>query len=321
MSVSEQTPDLASDMEDEKKKNINTSTFIYLVLFVVIILDSFGSPIIRLTMDSGMPSLAITGLRMPIAWLILTPYVWRKHRHEIANWSSQDIKLIFWAGIIFSGHLILIFEAIDATSIMIVHVMFSTSILWVALLERIFLKAHLHKMVIAGVILAFVGGLIIGLADSGHGDAVETGDTITGALIALLAAAGGSVYLVIGRKVRENVSSIPYLWGIFTSGSLLSTAALLVTGTAVTGYSAESYFWLFVLLIMAQFLIHGSLNYLMGYLSATFTSIAFQVTTVTASMVAFFLFGEVPLWMEVFGGAVIISGVVVAILGRRDTNN
>lgn len=325
MTVSDRTAPLTADGKNEKKKI--TLNVIYLVLIVVIIMDSFTSSIIRLTLDSGMPSLAIAGLRSLLAWSLLTPVIIRKYRHEIAAWSREDLILIFLAGIAFAGHLILSFEAVRTTSILIVHVMFSTSILWMAALEVIFLKVSLPKLVIVGVALAFIGGIIIVLAESERShdvdvqvtDSHETDDDSSmGTLFALLAAAGGSVYLVIGRKVREKVSVIPYLWGIFGSGALLSVGVLLLTRTPVTGYSAESYFWLLVLLIIAQFLIHGGLSYLVGYLSATFLGISFQATTVTATIAAFFLFGEVPLFLEIIGGVVIMSGVVVAILGRWD---
>jgi drug/metabolite transporter (DMT)-like permease len=324
MSVSDGTAPLTVDEKNGKKKT--TLNIVYLILLLIIILDTFSSAIIRLNLDSGMPPLAIAGLRTLLAWSLLTPIIIRKYRHEIAGWSRGDIVLMLLAGIVFNGHLIFAFEAVDRASILIVHVMFSTSILWMAVLETIFLKVRLQKLVILGVVLAFVGGIIIGFAENERSHETDVqgtdinktdGDQIVGALLALIAAAGGSVYLVIGRKVREHVSVIPYLWGIFSGGALLSIGVLFLTRTPVTGYSAEAYFWLLVLLIAAQFLIHGGLNYLVGYLSATFVGIAFQVTTVTASIMAFFLFREVPLFLEIVGGGVIISGVVVAIIGRR----
>jgi drug/metabolite transporter (DMT)-like permease len=332
MSVSNTAAPAIAVEEPKVKPGVPTSA--YLTLVMILLFDAFASSIVRLTLDSGMPPLAIAGLRLPIAWAIFTPIVLRRYGTELRSMSRLDVLLTFLGGILFTAQIVLIFYAIDNTTILVVHVTFSTGLLWVAALEKVFLKAHLPRLVLAGLVCAFVGSIIIGMAGEDQNSSTDSntdsqgiveetdGDSEMNAQLGLLAglagSAAGAAYLIIGRKVRENVSSMPYIWGVFGSGSLLSISMLFLTGTPATGYSAESYFWLLMLLLVVQFGVHAAINYVVGYLPATFISVAGQSATFTASIVAFILFSEVPKVLEVGGGLVILTGVVIAVLGQRN---
>lgn len=310
-----------------------TPTSAYFTLMMILVFDAFAAAIVRLTLDSGMPPIVILGLRLPIAWAVFTPFVLRRYRAELRNISWTDIRLTVLAGILFTAQILLVFYAIDNTTILVVHVTFSTGLLWVAALERVFLKAYLPRLVLIGLALAFVGSIIIGKAGTDQNDSAVSNPESTGIveeasdnsdnnatfglLAGLIGSATGAAYMVIGRKVRENVPSLPYIWGIFGAGSILSIGLLIASGSPITGYSADAYFWFFVLLLVVQFGVHAAINYVVGYLPATFISVAAQSATFTASIVAFFLFSEVPRLLEVGGGMVILSGVVIAVLGQR----
>ena len=333
MSVSQRL--IATMVTGTARVQPGTAASAYVMLALVMLFDGFSSSLVRFTLDSGMPPLVIVGLRLPIAWLIFTPLVLRHYADELRRLSRRDIGLIFIAGALFTGQILLVLYAIDNVAIMVVHVTFSTGLLWVATLERVILKTILPRLVVIGLVFAFIGSLIIGIAGAREDNqpaeivrepvALETGandesggNPTLGLLAGLTGSAGGAVYLIIGRKVRTILSSMPYIWGILGSGALISMTALAVSGTPVIGYSSEAYFWLLVLLLVVQFGIHGGINYVVGYLPATFISLSGQLSVLTATIVAFFLFDEIPHWLEIGGGLVIMCGVILALVGQQN---
>jgi len=332
MSVSE----IASAIPGPEKARSGRLTNAYFVLTIVVLVDSFSTSFIRAALDQGMTPVAIAGLRLWLAWFILTPIVFRRYRAELRQMNRRDILLMAVVGVAFSAQIILIFVSVANATIMIAQVLFSTIVLWTAALERLFLKTAFTRLVLMGVALAFIGGAIIGVANRHEDNSSTTASdsaTVTEATTApstrnlplgLLAGLGGSatgaLYMVLSRKAREKTALIPYLWGIFGSGAILMLAIMVITRTPVIGYNREAYFWLLVMLIVAQFGIHGGLNYVVRFLSATFVFLAEQATAVTATIAAFFLFGEIPKVLEVVGGAVILAGVLLAIWGQQQSS-
>lgn len=313
-----------------QKPKIGAPTTAYFVLVTIVILDSFSASVIRLTLNSGMPALAIAGLRMLLSWLIFTPIIVWKYKAELQRMSRLDIVLMLSAGGMFASHLVLGFMAVDNTSILTAGVVFSTMMLWVAAMETAMLRARLHRLVVVGLVLVFAGSLIISVGSGNGEETVEpTGvqepltdqdpdNTVLGIVFALGSSVAGASYMVIGRKARERLSAAPYMWGVYSGGGLTSLTVIAMTQTPITGYSAESYFWMLVLLFMAQFAIHGGLGYIVGHLSPTFISISTQTVIVSSAIIAYFLFAEVPKPLEIAGSVVIVSGVILAILGHRN---
>lgn len=312
-----------------QKPQVSTPTAAYVVLVVIVILDTFSTSLIRLTLNSGMPPLAIAGLRMMLSWLIFTPVILWKYKRDLRRMSWLDVLLMAAAGCGFAGHIILAFMAVDNTSILTAGVIFATLMLWVAAMETALLKARLHRLVLIGLVLVFAGSVVISIGSSrqdNHDDSVQeptspdekTPDkTLLGIALALGSSVAGATYMVIGRKARERLAAAPYMWGVYSGGAVTSLTIIAMTRTPITGYSAEAYFWMLTLLLLAQFAIHGGLGYIVGHISATFISISAQTVVVTSAIAAYFLFAEVPQPLEIAGSVVIMSGVILAILGQR----
>jgi len=147
--------------------------------------------------------------------------------------------------------------------------------------------------------------------------ATDTGNPTLGVIFALVSAGAAALYLVTGRKARGTVSLIPYLWILTGAGTVTGIAILLLTATPAFGHSTEAYFWLMMLAFGPQLITHSGINYAVAYLPATIVTIASQFVTVTATIAAFIFFAEVPSVLELIGAAIILSGVMVAILGRN----
>jgi len=287
----------------------------YPFLLLGIASATFAAPFIKLTQQAGMPSPLIAAGRLVLAAIILTPLVWTRYRHEIMHLSRRDVLMGLLAGLWIAIHFILLVTALEYTSVLINQVIVNTGPIWAAILERVFLRARLSLTVWIGMMVSFIGGGIIALAGSANAT-TELANPLLGNTLALVGAVAAATYLTIGRSVRRKVSLFPYIWIVFGSGGLFALVYVFFTGTPILGHPAESYFWLVMLTIAAQLLGHSSFNYCVAYLPAAIVTLAGQVVTVTAGIVGFFLFAEVPTFLELIGCAVILIGVLMAILGR-----
>jgi drug/metabolite transporter (DMT)-like permease len=324
---------------DQIQGRVGVPSHVYVLLIIAMTTGGFIAPLIRLTLDAGMPPIALVGTRLTLAWSIFTPFALGRYRDELFGMKRRQVALAVIAGVLLSFHFTLMSVALLHVSVMVGQVLVSTAPLWVAIMETVFLKTRFPRIVLVGLVLAVLGGVVIGFGsiekiddaaapnDAGAvvmemavGDDEIEKQPIMGVILLFISAVGVSAYLTIGRSVRENVSLVPYVWVAYGSGALASVVMTGVSGTALAGYSAEAYLWVFLLMVVGQLLVHTNWNYVMGYLPATVTSLSGQMISVMAAVVAFFLFAEVPNRMELLGGAVIITGVMIAIWGQRETS-
>jgi len=198
----------------------------------------------------------------------------------------------------------------------VASVIVCSSPIWTAVFEIAFLRARLTRMIVIGLILAVGGNIAIALGGNADGGS----DQALGGFIAMVAAVAIAAQRTIGRSLRLHIPLFPYLWLMYLIGALTLAPVMVATGTPLIGYTPNAYFWMFLLTLLPQLLGHGAFNYALGYFSATFTSLIIQMQPPIASVMAFFALGEVPGWLQVIGGAVIVLGVITAVQGRRMAN-
>ncbi len=295
------------------------SSFIYVMLIAGVLAVSVSPILVRYAQGEGLPTLLIAAGRLTLSALILTPLALRSHLPELRLLKRDDLLLIAASGLLLAIHFVTWIASLGYTSVLVSVVLVTTSPLWVALFEVVFLRARLRQLVIAGLIIAFAGGLLIGLA--GSDDSAVGSAPLLGGALALAGAIAFAVYLVIGRRVRSRMSVIPYIWMVYGVAGAILLVIIALTQTPVTGYSPNAYLLILLLTIFPQLIGHSSFNYVLGYLSATYVSIATQMEPIGSAIAAFFLFGEVSLPLQIVGSAAILGGVIVATLGQEKANS
>ncbi len=286
------------------------------VLFLAIglIAMSFASILIRYAQTDGVPSLFIAAGRLTAAALILTPFALSRHWAVLRMLRRGDLLLAGTSGALLALHFATWIASLEYTSVLVSVVLVSTSPLWVALLEWVFLRARLRPLVIAGLVVAILGGVFIGLAG---GSTMTGSDPTLGGALALTGAVAIALYLVIGRKLRARLPLLPYIWLVYGCAAVALLLAVAVTGTSVTGYSTQSYVWILLLALLPQLIGHSSLNYALRYLSATFVSIVTQMEPVGSALLAFVVFREQPAPLQIAGSAAILAGILLATFGQK----
>jgi drug/metabolite transporter (DMT)-like permease len=193
------------------------------------------------------------------------------------------------------------------TSIAAATVLATSTPIWVALASPIVLQEHLTRRLRLGIVLALSGSLLIGLNSGGEG-----ARPLLGNALALSAALTGAVYVLIGRRLRPQLSLVSYTTLVYGAAAVTLLLMTAIAGHALTGYSIQTYILILLMALFPQLLGHSSYNYALAFLPAAFVSVAIISEPVGATILGFLIFGEVPGILTVAGGTLIIVGVAVA---------
>lgn len=295
-----------------------TPPSVYLALAAGVFAISSSAILIRYAQAEQVPSLLIAMARLVIAALLLTPITLRRHWQVLTKLRGRDWLLAITAGAFLALHFVTWVSSLEYTSVLVSVVIVTTSPIWVALLETTVLRAPLPRPVMIGLLVAIGGGLLIGLSGDGSEAAGQSDTNLIGALLSLAGALAVSVYLIIGRKLRGSMPVLPYIWLVYGCAGVILLVIVALTQTPVTGYSSNAYIFLVAMALFPQLIGHTSLNFAIGYLPATIVSMVTQLEPIGSAFLALILFNEQPLLLQIIGSAIILSGVILATLGRSE---
>ena len=157
----------------------------------------------------------------------------------------------------------------------------------------------------AAIAVTLFGSILIAFSDSSAGEAHLYGD-----LLSLLAAVAVAAYVLIGRVVREDTSTTVYTYIVYFACAAVLVIFCLADGSGLGGYGIGSVAVGLLLAIYSTILGHSIFSWCLKYFSPSFVSASKLCEPVVAAILAGFLFGEIPAWLQLFGGALILAGVI-----------
>jgi drug/metabolite transporter (DMT)-like permease len=272
-----------------------------------VIAVSFAAIFIRFAQAEGMPTLSIAAWRLVFASLILLPYVWITRRDEIRDLAWSEWRLLIAAGIFLGLHFAAWITSFRYTSVASSVVIISMAPVFVGLGSWLFLRECLRLKTAAGIALAAVGSVIIGLGDLTLGQHVLLGD-----LLALAGAVFVACYLLIGRKVRGRRTLTVYVALVYGVAMVTLLVCVLIARQPMFGYRWQAYGWTLALALGPQVIGHSTLNWALSYLSATFVSIVMLAEPIGSGILAWVILGEAITLSTAAGAALVLSGVFIA---------
>lgn len=185
----------------------------------------------------------------------------------------------------------------------------ATGPMWTVLFSSILLKEQLTSLKISGILISLVGVVVIVL---GRGADLSIGYTI-GALVTLLAPMAWAYGTVLSKPLvmRHGAERLT------AAATLAGTALLLpilLTGTPGRATTLPSEAWLAVafLGIFATVLGYLGFNFALKRLSSSETMSFVYLNPVFGLLWSYLLLSEVPTFVTLAGGAVVIVGIVLA---------
>jgi drug/metabolite transporter (DMT)-like permease len=238
--------------------------------------------------------------------LVLAPIALSQWK-TIAQLRHRDILLALAAGAFLALHFALWIASLSYTTVASSVVLVTVTPVFVAIISYLLFKEKITKRILVGIIISIVGAVVIGLQNWQLG-----GQSLKGSFLALLGALAVVGYLLIGRRLRQKMPLLPYIFITYASGAVLLFIVSLFLQYSFTGYSPTTYFWLAMLALVPQLIGHSSLNWSLRYIPATMVTIAVLGEPVGATILAFAILHEVPAVMEIVGGVLILGGIAIA---------
>ena len=256
---------------------------------------------------SSAPSAVTAAYRLLWTILLMSPVTFgrREIRQELFHVSRWNLLLSILSGVFLAFHFTLWFESLHHTSVASSTTIVCTEVIWVSLGYALFLKGRMSLRSVLAIAVTLVGSALIAFADSSAGGAHLYGD-----LLSLMAAITVAAYVLLGRVVRESVSTTVYTFVVYASCAVMLLLFCLVQRNSLFGYGFSGILVGLLLAVFSTILGHSIFSWCLKYFSPSFVSASKLCEPVVAAILAGFLFGETPAALQLAGGALILGGVL-----------
>ena len=282
-------------------------------MIVAILAMAWAAPLIRLT---TAPPMAIAAWRLTLATLCLLPFFaaspWR------AEWARVSVRhraAALVAGLALALHFAAWITSLRLTSVAASSVLVALSPVFAWGLSHRFLGERPRPRQAVGIIAAVIGAGIIAWGDARGAPA----GALAGDALALLGAATGAVYFVVGRRLRPSLSLAAYVTPVYGIAAVVLLTWAAARGEAFAPYRPADWA-IFAALAAGPMLIgHTGLNYALRFLPAYTVNVAALGEPIGATLLAWLLpaIAEPPSAAALGGGALALGGIGLTVAGGR----
>lgn len=285
-----------------------------LIILTAVLWGTVGIATNELFRISNTNPLSLGFFRMSIAAPALGAACWATLGRRMFVVTPRDAGLMLVIAVTMALYQVSFFAAIAQVGVSIaVLVTLCSAPVLVAVLEGVFLHERLTRRVLIALLSALAGTvLLIGGGSSVNDDAAQT---LRGVLLALGSSLGYSTMTLCSRALSSRYHPLqPMTWGLTGSAVILFPFAL-ATGLIVTYPIAG---WL---LLVHLGLIPTALAFVLflagiRHTTATVASIVTLVEPLTATVLAWLLFGEQLSHFGFFGAALLVGAIMLLV--RRE---
>ena len=212
----------------------------FLILLTIVFAAGVTPIAIRITQGEGMPSSVIVVIRLWLVTLGLLPLVWSRYRRQLLRLTRRQWLWSAIAGFWLAVNLLLLFVALEYTSVLMTSLLRRTSPIWIVLPEIVLFGVVFSRRFWLSLVVTVIGVALVGF---GGLSAIEAGsDPLLGGALAL----GGSfcfgAYLLIGRQLNNIMPPLLYSFLVFFSAALVTSVFVALSRTPLVGYPALQLF-------------------------------------------------------------------------------
>ena len=282
---------------------------LHLALLMGVVAVSFAAIFIRL---AEAPSLVIAAYRLTLASLIIAPVGLFRCWREIKALDRKDLLYAIVSGLLLTLHFASWIASLDYTTVASSVVFVSTHPIFVGIAAHLWTRDKVSRLMFGGIIVAVLGGMIVGWDDLALG-----GKALWGDFLALVGAAAVAGYFMVGRRLRPKTSLLAYISVVYSIAALGTLALCILTGQRFTGYSPSTYLMFVLLAIVPQLIGHSSFNWALRHLSAPVVAVTVLGEPVGSTILAYFILHEAPTLVKVGGAALILGGIYFSLREER----
>jgi drug/metabolite transporter (DMT)-like permease len=295
-----------------------------LVLAIALLGISTSGPLARL---SDAPPLAIATWRLGFSLLIVAvPLIWTRGWRQWKGLSGKDLGIAVAAGAFLAVHFWSWIASLGMTtvaaSVLLVNLhpvaMIAGSALW--------LGERPTRRQIIGTIIGLIGAAVVAWGDFSGRDTVGCtgtvgcrGTELLGDALALLGALTVAFYYLSARRLRAKLDVWPYVTLVYGTCFVVLLGFSAATGVQLAPQPPRELTIFAAIALGPMLLGHTGFNWALKHVSAPTVSLVMLGEPVGAGIIAFLVpaIAEVPSMRTLVGGAVILTGIVVATLSPR----
>ena len=282
----------------------------YAVMLVGVSAVSWSAILIR---EAQAPALIIASYRLVLASIPVGVMAAIQHRRAPEPVTSSTMWPMLLSAAFLAAHFGFWISSLQHTSVVTSVVLVATQPLYVALASPLLLRERVERYVWLALLVAAIGAATMVAEDVGEGLGTLAGDAY-----AVLGGMFAAAYLIVGRRVRPEVSWSRYIGVVYPATALLLLIAMLIAGDALTGYSMKTYLMIALLALGPQLIGHSAINYSLAYLSAVTVAMLILLEPLGTTALAAVILDERPTTFELLGGAMVVVGVYLAIRPRPE---
>lgn len=262
--------------------------------------------------DSGV----VAFYRMLFSVLFMAPLFFMKYRGEVKELSKKDWILSAVAGVFLALHFVLWFESLNYTSVASSTVLVTLQPIFAFVGTYFIFKEKISGKAILSAAIAITGSFIISWSDFQIG-----GSALYGDLLALIACAFITIYLLFGQEVRKRISLMTYTFIVYSISTLTLFIYVVAKGASFGPYPQMEWMWYILLALIPNFLGHTLFNWAIKYVSTNAISIAILFEPVGATILAFYIFNESLTSAQLSGGIIVILGILLFVIDFKKIIN
>ncbi|MFT7519620.1 MAG: drug/metabolite transporter (DMT)-like permease [Kiritimatiellia bacterium] len=270
---------------------------VWLVLSVSVCAISTAAVLVSAIDDA--PPIAIAIWRTAAIALLLSPF--------IRPVSRRDLLHIAIAGACLGAHFATWFASLQLTTVLRSTVLVCMGPVWTGLIEWGSKSESPSSRYWLGLCISIPCAIWLSVTP---GD----GGSLTGDGLALLGGLLASVYLVLGRGVRQRVGIGSYAGLVCAFAALALLPVALVTDTPLFGFSWTTWALIGGLAAGPQLLGHNGFNYALKFVPASSVSAATLLEPVGATILAWLWLNQTPTLTASAAGVGVVGGVLWAAL-------
>lgn len=278
---------------------------------------SSAAILIRLAADA--PSLAIAFWRVALSAILLVPFAIASNprdgirdvlgalRHRAAAIGGIALGLHFWAWM----------HSLTLTSVATSTLLVTTTPFWIALASPwLPHEARPTRRVLAGMLVCFIGGVVLSSGSWGADEIERTNDravSAAGIVWAIVGAWLAAAYLVAARAGRQHFALAPFATAANTIAAITLAVLAFATQTPLAGWGTTPWLAILALAVFPQLLGHNALLWAVRATGAAVVALAVLTEPVGATLLAWGFLGESPSPTELLGGTLLLSGLALAV--------
>lgn len=273
--------------------------FKYFLIFIAIVSVSFAAILIRM---SEAEPLAIATFRMGISSIILLPLFLIKGKKNILK---KDLRIFILSGLFLALHFYVWITSLRFTSIMSSTVLVTTNPIFVSIFSFFIFKKKIKIKTILAIILS-----LLGIICMSYGFSFSI--NFKGNLLALFGALFASLYIISNYYLRKKYELIDIVFPVYSISFFFLLVLSLFLNIKLYPFCLKEYFLFFLIALIPQVIGHSIFNYSLKFFSPVFISLSILGEPIGATIFGIIFFKEIPKILEILGGFLIITGIVIS---------